>query len=139
MKSTETFTNTIREYLEARAKTDSLFSASFANEAKNINDCITYILNAVQKSGCQGFADAEVYSIAVHYYDEKDIKVGKPIACKVVVNHEVVLTAEEISNTRKAAKDKLLAEEMERLQKRHEAKKPKPNAEKAAFVQTSLF
>ncbi|EGJ71128.1 hypothetical protein Bcop_0919 [Bacteroides coprosuis DSM 18011] len=69
MKATNHFTRTILTYLELRAESDTLFAESFAKENKNIDDCITYIFNEVQKSGCMGFADDEIYSIAVHYYD----------------------------------------------------------------------
>lgn len=89
MGTTENFKKDIQEYLEKRAIEDSLFAVSFSKEGKNIDDCITYILNTVQNSGCNGFTDEEVYSMAVHYYDEKDIKVGKPINCNVIVNHKV--------------------------------------------------
>ena len=92
MKATNHFTRTILTYLELRAESDTLFAESFAKENKNIDDCITYIFNEVQKSGCMGFADDEIYSIAVHYYDEDDIEVGKPMNGKIVVNHVVELT-----------------------------------------------
>lgn len=68
MKSTAYFTRTILTHLEQRASIDPLFAQSFSNLDKNIDDCCTYILNQVQKSGCNGFTDDEVYSMAVHYY-----------------------------------------------------------------------
>lgn len=95
MKGTELFKAAIQNYLEYRAMTDDLFAPRYANPAKNIDDCITYILNEVQKSGMNGFDDDEIYSMAMHYYDEDDIEIGKPISCKVMVNHHVELTEEE--------------------------------------------
>lgn len=92
MKASNHFIRTILTYLELRAESDSLFAESFTKENKNIDDCITYILNEVQKSGCMGFADEEIYSMAVHYYDEDDIKVGEKINAHVVVNHVIELT-----------------------------------------------
>lgn len=68
MKTTEHFKNTIRAYLEQRATTDELFARTYARPDKNIEDCCTYILNTVQQTGCNGFADEEIYSMAVHYY-----------------------------------------------------------------------
>ena len=35
--------------------------------------------------------------MVLHYYDEEDIDIGKPVSCKVVVNHTVELTEEEKS------------------------------------------
>ena len=92
MKQSEQFQQTIQTHLEQRAKEDALFAVSFAKASKNIKDCCTYILNTVKESGCSGFADDEIFSMAIHYYDEDIIKVGKPIKCKVVVNHTVAST-----------------------------------------------
>ena len=39
----------------------------------------------MQKSGCNGFTDGEIYGQAVHYYDENEIEVGKPIQCQIAV------------------------------------------------------
>ena len=45
MKGTDHFKKTILMYLEQRAEEDQLFAKSFSNPAKNIDDCVTYILN----------------------------------------------------------------------------------------------
>jgi 2-phosphoglycerate kinase len=103
MKSTEIFKQTIQNYLEQRAQNDKLFTASYAKQDKSIDRCITYILNTVQKSGCNGFADEEIYSMAVHFYDEDDIDAGQPLDCKIVVNHAVELTTEEKDEVRREA------------------------------------
>ena len=55
MKTTDHFKRTIQMYLEQRAAEDALFAKNYRNPAKNIDDCVTYILNYVQKSGCNGF------------------------------------------------------------------------------------
>ena len=103
MKVSLHFQTEIQSYLEQRAEYDELFARSYRNPLKNIEDCITFILNEVQKSGCNGFADDEIFGMAVHYYDEADIEVGKPTDCKVVVNHHVELTEEEKAEARKEA------------------------------------
>jgi len=95
MKSTAHFKNTIKAYLDNRANKDKLFAVAYAKANKNMDDCITCILNTVRKSDCNGFADDEIYSMAVHYFDEDNIEVGKPISCHIAVNHVVELTAEE--------------------------------------------
>ncbi len=51
-------------YLEQRAEEDTLFAKNYRNPAKNIDDCVTYILNYVQKSGCNGFTDGEIFGQA---------------------------------------------------------------------------
>ena len=103
MKTTDHFKNTIKAYLDQRAESDLLFSFKYSAPKKNIDDCITYILNQVQKSGCNGFSDDEIFGMAVHYYDEDNIEVGKPMNARVVVNHVVELTAEEKEQARQDA------------------------------------
>lgn len=103
MKVSIHFKNEIQNYLEQRAEYDELFAHSYRNPLKNIEDCLTYILTYVQKSGCNGFSDDEIFGQAVHYYDEVDIEIGKPIDCKVVVNHMVELTVEEKEQARRDA------------------------------------
>ena len=103
MQVSTSFKNAVQSYLEQRAEYDELFARSYRNPLKNIEDCLTYILNTVQKSGCQGFDDMEIFGMAVHYFDEADIEVGNPIDCKVVVNHHVELTDEEKAQARKEA------------------------------------
>ena len=116
MNGTEQFTHTIAEYLNLRAATDPLFAPNLAKPHKNIEDCITYILKQVQQSACNGFEDDEIYSMAVHYYDEDDLDVGSPVACHVVVNHTLVLTEEEKAEARKQAIQQYQAQELRRLQ-----------------------
>lgn len=42
-------------------------------------------------------------AMAVHYYDEDNIEIGKPINCRVAVNHVVELTEEEKAEARQEA------------------------------------
>ena len=123
-KPSEHFRDTIREYLEQRAGADALFAASCAKEHKNLDDCITFILNYVQQSGCNGFTDA-------------DIDVGKPLDCRVVVNHTIVLTEEEQREAHERALRKATAEAYAKIT--HKSKsQPASNAANAANQQ-SLF
>ena len=124
-KATDYFKQTIRTYLEQRAETDELFAERYADPKKNIDDCTTYILNQVQASGCHGFADEEIYAMALHYYDEPDIKVGKPVNCRVVVNHTIELTEEEKQQARRDAMKRAESEAYARMtQRKPAAKKP---------------
>ena len=115
MKASNHFKNTIKAYLDQRAETDVLFSFQYSKPEKNIDDCVTYILNEVKKSGCNGFADDEIYSMAVHYYDEDNIEVGKPMNAHVVVNHVVELTEEEKEQARKDAIQKVQDEAYKKM------------------------
>jgi hypothetical protein len=89
MKATKTFNQIIENHLQSLAANDPLFAETLKKPNKNITDCVNYILGEVQKSGCNGFADEEVYQMAVHYYDEDNIKPSKAINAKVVINQSV--------------------------------------------------
>ena len=138
MNGTEQFTRTISEYLNLRAATDPLFAPNLAKPHKNIEDCITYILKQVQQSGCNGFEDDEIYSMAVHYYDEDDLEVGSRVACHVVVNHTIVLTEEEKAEAHKQAILQYQAQELRRLQELKRTKS-KTSTESEQVPQPSLF
>ncbi len=135
MKTTKHFKDTIKAYLEQRAETDVLFSLQYSKPEKNLDDCITYILNCVKQSGCNGFADDEIYSMAVHYYDEDNIDIGNPINCSVVVNHTVELTPEEKEEARQKAIQRVQDEAYRKMTQ--QPKKPKQTVQ--VSPQPSLF
>ena len=135
MKATDHFKRTIQAYLDNRAAEDELFAVNYRKEGKNIDDCITYILNYVKNSGCAGFSDGEIYSQAVHYYDEDQIEVGSPINCHVCVNHTVELTEEEKAEARQRAVEQYQRAELAKLQSRN----TKPKRVENKIVQPSLF
>ena len=138
MNGTEQFTRTIAEYLNLRVATDPLFAPNLAKPHKNIEDCITYILKQVQQSACNGFEDDEIYSMAVHYYDEDDLEMGNHVACHVVVNHTIVLTEEEKAEARKQAIQQYQAQELRRLQEPRRVK-TKASTDSEQARESSLF
>ena len=134
MKGSEHFKTTIKAHLDAKAQKNELFAAKYSSPDKNIDDCITYLLNTIQKSGINGFTDDEVYSMAIHYYEEANVDPGKEIECQVVVNHQVELTEEEKAELKEQARKKVIAQTMQDMKI---VKKSKPAT--AAPAQTSLF
>ncbi|WP_418895101.1 PcfK-like family protein [Limibacterium fermenti] len=132
MKATNHFKDTIKAYLDQRAESDILFSFRYSLPEKTIDNCIAYILDTVQKSGCNGFADEEIYSMAADYYLKDNIEIGKPINAHVVVNYVVELTAEEKEQARKDAIQRVQDEAYKKMtQPVKKAKKvalnPQPN------------
>ena len=93
--------DTIKAYLDKRASEDSLFAVTYAKENKNLDECISYIMGEALKSstkiqsgvkGCEMDNDT-VYNLAVHYYDEDDIKVSKlPTNVKSVASNSAPKT-----------------------------------------------
>ena len=139
MKGSERFKQRIQTYLEELSEVDERFAAKFWNPKKNIDDCITYILNCVRQSECAGFDDDEIFSMAVHYFDEEDIDIGKPLQCDVRIDHVVELTEEEKAQARQAAMQRAEREAYANLMQ-PKKKKPATQPEPAEKVeQASLF
>lgn len=73
------FETTIKNYLDNRAREDSLFAETYKKANKSIKECCRYIYSQARKlakgSNSVGIDDATVYGWAVHYYDEDNIKV----------------------------------------------------------------
>lgn len=104
--SNDPFKEAIKGYLEQLASRDDLFAKTLQKPNKNIDDCATYILNTVKKSGRQGFADDEIYSMAIHYYDEDTIVVGEKISARVVINQPLAAPVHKtVSNPKSGAKN----------------------------------
>ena len=65
------FKDTIQKYLQERAVEDPLFAPKFTNPNKSIDECCRYIMGEARKRGTSVvMSDAEVFGMAVHYYDE---------------------------------------------------------------------
>lgn len=131
------FEITIQEYLEKYASGDEAFAEKYREGLagkKDVKSCCAYIIGQVKKTGRQGFTDDEIYGMAVHYYDERSIKPAQGSHnCKVVVNKEVKLSAEEVKRiqeaARKEAEDRVRREELARIEK--ERKQAEERARKA--------
>lgn len=141
MKGTETFKATILKHLKYRAFQDPLFKTTLEKPHKNIDDCVTYILNRVKKSQCNGFEDDEIFSMAVHYYDEDDIKKPSEIQAEVVVNHQVKLSIKEIEKLKEEARNKVINEEIAKMRSKPTKAQDKPSddGKKEKQSQNSLF
>lgn len=136
------FMLSIEAMLNARAAQDELFVATLAKPNKSLKECCDYIYKEVKRIGRMGYTDAEILAMAVHYYDEDDIKPGsvqKP--SKVIVNTPIAapapveLTAEQKEEARKLVIDRAIKAEADRLSKKKAASKPVVSTE----VQQSLF
>jgi hypothetical protein len=115
MKTTDDFKKVIKKHLMSVCFKDPLFIKVYQKPGKNIDDCVTYILNTVKASGCNGFTDDEVFGMAMHYYDEDDIKVGTKVQATIITNHKVELSVEEIAAARQKAIDDVYKEQREKM------------------------
>lgn len=127
-KGSNAFKAKIKKEMDLRAFKEPLFEKLYKNPEKNIDDCIAYIMKTVQDSGCNGFEDNEIYSMAIHYYSEKDLDIKVvPSSGHVVVNHKVELTLEEIEEARERARNAIIQEERDKMLKKKKPKVVKQN------------
>ena len=104
------FEKVIKTHLDDFASKDAEFSNKYAEKAAKlggidavIKQCCNYICREVKKSGRQGFADAEIYGMAVHFIDESELTAAKGVNGQVVVNHSIELTEADKERLRKEA------------------------------------
>lgn len=138
------FQEAIKAHLDKMAAQDEAFAAKYAAkceaEQDSIGNCCKYIINEVQSKYKVGnsavLTDAEVFGIAMHYYDE-NIKPPKAGAGCNIVMSKAELTPEDEEAIRKearaAAEQKIRNEEAEKVRREQaEAERKRLAAEKAA-------
>lgn len=142
MAVSKSFKATIEKYLLAHCEKEPAFKKKMDREDKNLDDCCTYILNQVKDSKAEGFTDSEIYGMALHYYDEDKIDIGKAIDMQVKVNHHVELTEEEREELVQKARQEVIDEEKKRMRTKKKRKvTPEQNVKQAkdSTAQERLF
>lgn len=149
-KVTPSFRRSIERMLNDRATRDQAFAAKFAEAidgGKSITECCEYIASEVFRRKITAITAQEVEGIAVHYFDEDDIRTRTfapaPGGSVVITADEAEvasLSAEEVEEAKKEAKERFIRAEMEKMTSttRKPAKTPK-NSEKLPFVEQTLF
>lgn len=144
MDSKEIFKKALQRYLEDRAKSDALFAKTYAKEGKSLDECANYVIGEMKKRAegdCCVASDEEVYGLAVHYYDEDDLK-AEPCEARIVSNYQ--LTEDDKQQLDKEAeekaKDAYLREAEAKARKALEKKNERARAKAAEQpVQPNLF
>ena len=126
------FEKVIETYLDDFASKDAEFSNKYAEKVAKlgsidavIKQCCNYICREVKKSRRQGFADAEVYGMAVHFIDESELTAAIGINCQVVVNHTIELTETDKEKLRKEAEAEFKREHKKAMTREALAEKKK--------------
>jgi len=116
LKGSDSFKVVIKKHLDEYSKTDKLFESVYNNPNKNLDECINYILNQVRESGCIGYEDEEIYSLARHYYDEENLVIGKPVVSgEIIINQQKKLTDDDVKAAKEKAIREIIVEEKTRL------------------------
>src|SRR5690606_22029608 len=89
------------------------------NDSKSLENCFIYILNTVQKSGINGFADEEIFQMAVDYYKIDNVIIENPnIQSQVVINRIPEVTEEDRELAKQKAIEDLIRQEKEKITKK---------------------
>ena len=132
------FEKAIKEFLDDKAEKDEAFAKKYKSEKKNIADCCKFIIAEVKKSAKGNEAactDEYVYGLAMHYYDEENIKVpANAPSCSVVVPGDIKLSEADRTEAREEAlrrlKEQEVQEQMRKERQRQEAAEKKAEAER---------
>ena len=116
------FHDAIKAYLEKQASEDKAFQQKYVermmSDKNSIIQCCSYIIKQVRESKRTAYTDAEIYGMALHFFDEGLTYDGKAPAVRVV------------SPGDELTEERMVAKKPERKQK------PKPSVDDA---QLSLF
>ena len=142
-----TFEKTIKAFLDKKSSEDADFKAKYeaalaepeekGKRKKDVTACCNYIISEVRKTGRSGFDDAEIYGMALHFYDEKEVTAPDGNAQKgvqVVVNTKIELTKADKERIEKEAREKVEAEDRAKAEKkiRDEQEKARKREEEKA-------
>lgn len=106
----DAFGKAIKAMLDKRASDDPLFMKAYTNKDKSIAECCNYIINEVKRMKVNALTDEEVLGLAVHYYDEADIKADSAPACTVVVPGTPELTDARKAELQREAEQRFIDE-----------------------------
>jgi len=156
MKATKLFIDTITVFLTKEAEADPEFAKKMQEQPKKTPEAVCdYIMAEVSKEKRSGWADEEIYGMARHFIDEKDLTLADPnknSVTRVVVNTHVDLSEEEKAEAkeeavkryqkeveRKADEDARRKAEREKAQEEKRRKEMEAKREKEKAMQGDLF
>lgn len=156
MKASELFINTISDFLKSECEKDKHFAAKMAAQPEKTPEAVcNYIMAEVSKSGWCGFDDAEIYGMARHFIDEKELQDPGSDAnnvSSVVVNTSANLSEEDeakiheeaVRRQQQALEEKRKADEVKKAKQEKEREerrmaKLREKREKENAMQLDLF
>lgn len=129
----------IKMYLDCMASQDAEFAVLYANKDKNLDECLLFIEHTMYQQAkekaekdkrqavCLAPSDDEVFSLAVRYYYDTDLKVeGSSFdEVKLLSMSATSFTDEEKEQMRREAIERYQAEVIAEAKKRDEERKQK--------------
>lgn len=117
------FAEAIKAMLDKRAASDPLFAEAYKRKGKSINECCNFIIKEVQRVKVNALTDDEVLGLAVHYYDEADIKVEGAPQCRVVVPAMPEVAEARKTELQQIAEERFIEEQIKALRTPKKAKR----------------
>lgn len=114
-KTTSSFNRVIKAMLDKRAASDPLFAEAYKREGKSIKECCNFIINEVQRMKVNALTDDEVLGLAVHYYDEADIKAETAPQCHVVAPAMPEVTEARKAELQQVAEERFIEEQIKKM------------------------
>ena len=118
-KTGYSFEDAIKAHLDKVAEQDETFAKNYAKKNKSVKECCNYIIGEARKrksgGGVVGISDGEVYGMAIHYFDEDDIKVDvkDAVGAGVTVTQGTEENTEDIKPVVKQVKPRKKAKKVE--------------------------
>ncbi len=113
----------IGNYLKKRADTDPSVKNNLQKENKSLKECWDYVLGEVAKTmyrngnfGCAAGDDEDLYALAVHYYDEDEIKIA-PLPTNMKVETKMDKDKKEEKSAEPKPKEEPKKEKVKRISK----------------------
>lgn len=141
MKNAAPWLKAIAEYL---LKRDDI-KENLEKENKSLSECGSFIMTEARRKGrsvCM--TNEEVFGLAVHYYDEDDLKINKNISNQAKVEKsEVSKPVQEEKPVEKVdieeIVEKKVQERLQAIERKKKGKRTKKKIKKSNVEQVSLF
>ncbi len=141
MKTAAPWLKAIAEYL---LKRDDI-KENLEKENKSLSECGSFIMTEARRKGrsvCM--TNEEVFGLAVHYYDEDDLKINKNISNQAKVEKsEVSKPVQEEKPVEKVdieeIVEKKVQERLQAIERKKKGKRTKKKIKKSNVEQVSLF
>lgn len=108
-KATCPFEEALKKHLDEVAEKDATFRLAYEKPNKSLKECANYIIGEARKQANKGvfvLSDEETYGMAIHYYDEDDIKVEAKDAVDVKVATSIEPQPKKAKRGRKSKAEK---------------------------------
>ena len=124
MIGSEAFVSRIQAFLNEQAASDEAFAAKLKSDKRTVQDCAAWMLEQLAQkfrdSGQCGYDDSDIYGMALHFYDEKDLKAKGNMNFQgmIVSNAQAHYKPAELSDEEKAGLDAAAREQYKQEQVR---------------------